>query len=119
MDLTGIQTLVTALEPLALQELQALTGLSPQTAALVTGITGAINIFSTLVKAGKGNTVTAASILAALQASVGVLQTQTTLDPKALAITSAFLKAIQAGIDANAELTTVDPNVLQPIEPLA
>lgn len=117
--MNGILILITALAPLALQELQSLAGLSPQTAGLVQGIIGAVNVFSTLFKSGKGNTVTAGSVLAALQASVAILQTQTDVDPKALAITNAFLKAIQAGIDANAELTTVDPDALQPIAPIA
>jgi hypothetical protein len=111
--------LITALEPLALQELQALTGLSPQVATLVTGITAALNVFLSLFKGGKGNTATAASILAALQASVEALQAQTNVDPKALAMTLAILKAIQAGITANANLTTVDPDALQPIQPIA
>ncbi len=116
--MNGILTLITALAPLALQELQSLAGLSPQTSGLVQGIIDAINVFSILFKNGKGNTATTASILAALQASIAVLQSQTNVDPKALAITNAFLKAIQAGIDANAELTSVDPTVLQSITPL-
>lgn len=113
-----ILLLIQGLFPIALTELQSIAGLPPTTVTLISGIEQAATTFLTLFKAGKGNTVTATSILAAITASLQILQTQTNLDPKALAIISALAKAIQAGIDANANLTEVDPTLLQPIAPI-
>lgn len=116
--MNAIMLLVNAFLPLALTELQALTGLSPNIATLIQGIDAAGTQFLTLYKSGQGNTVTATSILTAVQAAITILQSQKEIDPKALAISSALAKMIQAGIDANNNLTEVDPNALQPIQPL-
>lgn len=113
-------TLIGALLPFVVQELQALKVVSPQLGALITGIEGAAGALVTQItnqSTGKV-TVTAVSLLAGINAAIVTLQAQTTIDPKALAITSAFGQAVSAGLAASA-VTSVDVTKLQPIAPIA
>lgn len=105
---------INAFLPIVLQVLQQYKAVSPETGALITGIEGAASVFSSLIKDSNTNSVTAASLLAAISSAVEILQAQTQLDPKALIITNAFIKAAQAGYTASVSVTTVDPAALKP-----
>lgn len=113
--MTAILTIIGALLPFLLTELQNLKVISPGLAALIEGIEGAGASFLTTAST---NPTSAITILAAIQAALAVLQTETTVDPKTLATIAAFDSAITAGINA-AKIDSVDPSKLHPIAPIA
>ena len=113
-------TLISALLPFALTELQSFKVVSPNISALITGVEGAAAAFiAELTNRPADGTVsvTATAILASISAAVAVLKAQTNISPQALSITIALDSAIQAGLAASA-VTTVVPGNLQPIAPL-
>lgn len=115
-----VLTIVGALLPFALSELQTFKVVSPNISALITGIEGAGAAFITeLTNTTSGKvTVTAVSLLGGISAAISVLQAQTTIDPAGLAITKALGIAITAGLTA-VSITSVDVSKLQPIAPVA
>lgn len=110
-----ILLIVSALFPIVTAELQQFKVISPTTGALIDGIEGAATAFGTEVTAN-GSSVTATSLLAALNAALMVLQKQTGLSPDVLASIAALTQAIQAGLAATT-ITAVDPTALAPITP--
>src|ERR1700761_8560070 len=115
--MTSIIAIISALSPIVLGLLKSTTGIPATTLNLISGIEQAVAEFLTLIKTGgsSANQVTAASVLAAIQASISILQQETTLSPVALSYIAALDKALQAGMAAYTATTTVDPNQLQPI----
>jgi hypothetical protein len=109
---------INAFLPIVLQELQQYKAISPQTGTLITGIEGAASSFEAMVKDPNTNSITAASMLAAISSAVEILQAQTNLDPKSLATVAAFTKAANAGYMAASTLTVVDPSALKPYTPM-
>lgn len=114
-----IFTLIGALLPILTSTLESYKAITPSVAGIITGIEGAIAAFVTEIT-GSGATstptITAISLLSAIQAAVSILQTQTTISPASLVIITAVDTAISAGIAA-ANITSVDPSKLQPITP--
>lgn len=117
-------TLIGALLPFVLSELQSFKAISPSLSALITGIEGAASTLISEITATAQQAPTAApsvtviSLLAAINAAITVLQGQTTISPGGLAITKAFGVAVSAGLAASG-ITSVDPTKLAPIAPVA
>jgi hypothetical protein len=116
--LTGVFLLINALLPLLVSTLQNYKAISPGVGSLITGIEGAVSAAVTALE-GSGSTpsVTATSLLAAIQAAVAVLQSQTTINPTDLLIIQAFNSAVSAGLSAS-KITSVDSTQLQPVTPV-
>lgn len=110
-----ILTLISGLLPLAISELEKL-GLPAQVGNLITGLG---TVATGLVTQIGSSPVTAASVLAAISASIVALQTQLQGNQgasTALAYLAAADVAVQAGIAAS-KVTVVDPAALQPVVP--
>jgi hypothetical protein len=110
----GILTIISALLPFLITELQQYKVISPSIATLITGVEGAA---TTLVSSATTSPVTAVSILTSISAAVKVLQSQTTISPLTLSIINAVDAALAAGIDAST-VTVVNPAALQPESPI-
>lgn len=111
-----ILILVSSLLPVVVSELQKLTGLSSTTASLIDGLgQAATGLASSLTS----SPTTAASVLAALGATVSVLQTELQGNSgatTALLYLGAADAAVQAGLTAS-KITSVDPSALVPVTP--
>lgn len=114
--MTGIFLLINALLPLLVSTLQNYKIISPALGNLINGIEGAASAAGTALESssGTGVSITATTLLAAINAAVQVLQSQTTIKPTDLLIIAAFDSAVQAGLAAS-KITTVDPTQLQPV----
>ena len=118
--MSSILLIISALLPILTSTLQSYKAISPTTGNLITGIEAAIAaVVSEFSTAGSTATpsITATSLLTAIQAAVSVLQTQTTISPKDLIIIAAVDSAIQAGLAAS-QITSVNPSTLAPITPV-
>jgi hypothetical protein len=116
----SILSIVGALLPFAITELQQFKVLSPQLGNLITGIEGAAQAFISEFEGSSKTTpsVTALALLSSISAAISVLQAQTNISPADLKITSALSAAIAAGIAASS-ITSVDTTKLLPIQPVA
>ena len=112
--MTLIMTLISALLPVVVGALQKVTGLSPATVSLIDGIGAAgATLTSTLTSSPQTST----SVLAALGATITVLQSELAGNagaPTALIYLSAFEQAVGAGVTA-ANITAVVPASLEPV----
>ena len=116
--MSGIFLLISALLPIVTSTLQNYKVISPAIGSLINGIEGAASAATSALTSSTGTpSITATSLLAAINAALAVLQTQTTINPTDLLIIKAFDTAIQAGLAAS-QITEVDPTKLQPIEPV-
>jgi hypothetical protein len=116
--LTGVFLLINALLPLLVSTLQNYKAISPGVGSLITGIEGAVSAAVSAIE-GSGSTpsITATSLLSAIQAALAVLQTQTKISPGDLLVISAFTAAVQAGLAAS-KIAVVDPTQLEPVTPV-
>lgn len=110
-----ILLIISAILPIVTTKLTQFKVISPTTASLINGIEGAATAFGTEVTAN-GSSVTATSLLAALNAALTVLQQQPGITSNALVLIAALTSAIQAGLTATA-ITAVDPTALAPVTP--
>jgi hypothetical protein len=118
--ITTIFTIISALLPVVLDELEKFKTISPTTGSLITGITGAASTFAATISSGTASTITAMSILTAISATLQVLKAELPTDGTATAILvyiAALESAVAAGL-ASTDITSVDATKLIPVTPV-